>query len=286
MKTVKLSALIVAAALYVCPAFTFAEDQQNPSAADRAGSAAQNAADKAGAAAQGAADQARDAAAAVGDAAQTAAARAGSQGQMSEDEKFVRGAASGGMMEVQAAKLAQQKAQRQEVKDFAQHIIDDHTKANQQLMQIAQSKQIQVPRELKASQQGELKDLQELEGEDFDNAFVINNVGDHMKMILKFQKCSQKLQDPELKAFATEQLPKLQAHLQHAQQLAGWDAAQSAGAKISGSDDAATPAAGDRQSGGQRSGSSSSTGADRSGRTGTGDTTSGTKSGTDADSNK
>jgi len=251
MKTAKLSAMFVAAAL-MCPALSFAEDQPARSGAD---------------------------------AAQTAAARSGSQSQMSEEQKFVRAAASGGMMEVQAAKLAQQKAQRQEVKDFAQHIIQDHTAANQQLMQIAQSKQIQVPREMKASHQGEIQDLQELDGEDFENAFVVNNVGDHMKMILKFRKCAEKLQDPELKAFAVAQLPKLQAHLQHAQQLAGWDAAQAAGARISGSDDATTPAAGDRQTSGQRSGSSSQTGADRSGRTGTGDTTSGTNSGTDNTNN-
>src|SRR4051812_35431648 len=142
MKTVKISALFVAAAL-MCPALSFGEDQQNQPAA--------------GAAAQGAADRA-------GDAAQTAAARTGSQGQMTEEQKFVRGAASGGMMEVEAARLALQKAQRQEVKDFAQHIIDDHTKANQQLMQIAQSKQIQVPREMKAGHRGEIEDLQQLDG--------------------------------------------------------------------------------------------------------------------------
>jgi len=193
---------------------------------------------------------------------------------MSEEQAFVRGAASGGMMEVQAAKLALQKAQRQEVKDFAQHLIDDHTKANQKLMQIAQSKQIQVPREMKAGHRGELQDLQELSGQQFEDAFIIGQVGDHVKMVLKFRNCSQKLQDAELKQFAQEQLPALQQHLQHAQQLAGWDAAQTAGARIQGSSDAsssqdrsgATPAAGQRNTGGARSGSS--TGSDRSGVTG------------------
>jgi hypothetical protein len=84
---------------------------------------------------------------------------------------------------------------------------------------------------------------------------------------LKFRNCSQKLQDAELKQFAQQQLPALQQHLQHAQQLAGWDAAQTAGARIHGSSDASssdqqrtgTPAAGQRNTSGSRSGSSSGT---------------------------
>jgi putative membrane protein len=276
MTSLKFSALLVAAALYVCPVWALAQDQKT------AGDAARDAGSSARDAAGNAASSARDAAGnAAGDArAQAAAARegaaAGAQGQMSEEQAFVRGAASGGMLEVQAAKLALQKAQRQEVKDFAQKIIDDHTKSNQQLMQIAQSKQIQVPREMKAGHRGELQDLQELSGQQFEDAYIIGQVGDHMKMVLKFRNCSQKLQDAELKKFAQQQLPALQQHLQHAQQLAGWDAAQTAGARLRGSSDAgtsqqdrsggATPAAGQRNTGGERSGSS--TGSDRSGVTG------------------
>jgi putative membrane protein len=274
MKSLKFSALLVAAALYACPAWAPAQERSGASSAspDASGSA-RDAGGKAGSsvgdAGTGAASDAR---------AQAASARegtAGAQGQMSEEQAFVRGAASGGMMELQAAKLALQKAQRPEVKEFAQKLIDDHTKANQKLMQIAQSKQIQVPREMKAGDRGELQDLQELDGQRFEDAFVINQVGDHTKMILKFRHCSEKLQDPELKAFAQEQLPGLQQHLQHAQQLAGWDAAQTAGARIQGSSDAAsssqdrsgaTPAAGQRNTSGARSGSA--TDSDRSGVTG------------------
>jgi len=243
MKNVKIPALFVAAALYAVPVFA----QQRDTGA-RAGEANDTAR------AQTASER------------QGAAGAQGQQGQMSEDQAFVRGAASGGMFEVQAAKLALQKAQRPEVKEFAQKIIDDHTKANQRLMQIAQSKQIQVPREMKAADRGELQDLGELNGQQFEDAFVIGQTGDHVKMILKFKNCEQKLQDPQLKQFAQEQLPHLQQHLQQAQQLSGWDAAQTAGAHIRGSSDAnssqhergdrgATPAAGERNTSGSRSGS-------------------------------
>jgi len=291
MKSLKFSALLVAAALYACPAWAPAQERsvsgasRDPSASarDASDNAPRDAADKAARdAAQKADSSARDAGTgAANDArAQAAGARegaAGAQGQMTDEQAFVRGAASGGMMEVQAAKLALQKAQRPEIKEFAQKLIDDHTKANQKLMQIAQSKQIQVPREMKAGDRGELQDLQELDGQRFEDAFVINQVADHTKMILKFRHCSQKLQDAELKQFAQEQLPGLQEHLQHAQQLAGWDAAQTAGARIRGSSDAsspsqdrsgATPAAGQRNTSGARSGSGTGSGSDQSGVTG------------------
>jgi len=272
MKNLKFSALLVSAAL-VCPAWALAQSPPERAASpssgrDQPGSAASSARDSAAA---GAANDRN---------ARTASARegaAGSQSQMSEEQAFVRGAASAGMLEVQSAKLALQKAQRPEVKEFAQKIIDDHQKANQRLMQIAQSKQLQIPREMKAGDRGQLQDLQQLDGQQFEDAYVIDQVADHVKAVLKFRNCSQKLQDPELKQFAEQQLPGLQQHLQHAQQLAGWDAAQTAGARIHGSSDAAsssdqersgrTPAAGERNIGGARSGASSSSGTD-SNRTG------------------
>jgi putative membrane protein len=274
MKNLKFSALLVAAALYACPTWAQAADPNT--GADAARDAASSSRDAATDAASSARDAGATGAARSGQA-QAASARegaAGAQGQMSEDQAFVRGAASAGMLEVQSAKLALQKAQRQEVKEFAQKLIDDHTKADQQLKQIAQSKQIQIPREMKAGDRGQLQDLQQLDGQQFEDAYIINQVADHVKAVLKFRNCSQKLQDPQLKQFAQQQLPTLQQHLQHAQQLAGWDAAQTAGARIHGSGDAAsspqgrsgTPTAGQRNTSGARSGSA--TGSDRSGATG------------------
>jgi putative membrane protein len=236
MKSMKFPALLIAAALVLPGMLALAEDQNTA----RSGAGAGAGAAAAGQNQQGAAGQQ---AGQSDDAAQPAGARAtataGRAGKMTPEQLFVRGAASGNQMEIEAAKLAQHKSQRQEIKEFAQHIIDDHTKAGQRLQQIAQSKQIQIRAgEMKASHRAQIQELSELDGEQFDKAFVISNVGDHMKMLLKFRDASQNLQDAELKAFATETLPKLQSHLEHAQQLAGWDQATTAGARERGSRDA------------------------------------------------
>ena len=261
MKSMKFPALLIATALALPAVLALAEDQNAPA---RSGAAA-----GAAAAAEQQAGQSDDNAAAQ-PAAARATATAGRAGKLTPEQLFVRGAASGNQMEIEAAKLAQQKSQRQEIKEFAQHIIDDHTKAGQRLQQIAQSKQIQIGRgEMKASHRAQIQELSELEGEQFDKAFVISNVGDHMKMLLKFRDASQNLQDAELKAFATETLPKLQSHLEHAQQLAGWDEATTAGARERGSRDASG------------TDSASPTGRDRSGAgTGTDDSQGRGKTGT------
>jgi putative membrane protein len=231
MKNIKLSSFLVAGALCL-GSFAFAEEQNRSGAAagaDQPAGAAASDQNRTGADAAAAQDQDRAQPAAASDRAGRNAA------QKTPEECFAIGAASGGMKEVQAAKIALQKSQRPEVKEFAQKLIDEHQQANQRLKQIIQSKQIQLPQGgMKASDQACVQELAEASGEQFDKAFVIDAVADHVKAVLKFKDASQSLQDPELKAFAAETLPKLQAHLEQAQQLAGWDQATTAGAKIRG----------------------------------------------------
>jgi putative membrane protein len=62
----------------------------------------------------------------------------------SDDKKFIKEAAHGGMMEVDLGKLAAQKAMSDEVKQFGQRMADDHSKANDELMQLASSKGVMI----------------------------------------------------------------------------------------------------------------------------------------------
>lgn len=163
---------------------------------------------------------------------------------------WAKEAAMGGMYEVQLAQLAVQKAQSEDVKRLAQHIIDDHTKANQQLMQIAQSKKMELPSELDEIHKLKLAKWQEKQGAHFDKHYVITQTADHVKDILEYRGASENLRDPDLKAFAAAQLPALQIHYQMASQLSGWsanDSARPAGAseRGSGSDTARPGATGD-----------------------------------------
>ena len=133
------------------------------------------------------------------------------------DRKFMEKAAQGGMAEVQLGKLAAEKAQAAEVKQFGQRMVDDHSKANDQLKQIASSKGVNLPTELDRSTQRELDKLSKLSGADFDREYMKHMVSDHKKDVSEFKSESSRAKDPQVKQFAASTLPTLQQHLDLAQ---------------------------------------------------------------------
>lgn len=169
------------------------------------------------------------------DSASPAGARSGQRGQSSQnmDQKFVECAAAMDQFEIKAAELAEQQAQDSQIKEFAKQLRQDHEQSGKQLQQIAQQAGIQVSQQLKAPQQAMLQELKQMQGEAFDKAYVYGNVAGHSVAVLQFRDASQKAQNPQLKQFAQQTLPKLQQHLRHAQELAQWDeaSAQTAGAR-------------------------------------------------------
>jgi putative membrane protein len=131
-----------------------------------------------------------------------------------DDKKFAKDAALGGMTEVELGKLAAQKASRQDVKDFAQKMVDDHTKANEQLKQIASHENIPIADSLDSKHQARIDKLAKLSGEDFDKAYVKDQLKDHQADVRAFNAEAQNGTDPNVKAFATNTLPTLQQHLE------------------------------------------------------------------------
>src|SRR5436305_6156909 len=104
-----------------------------------------------------------------------------SAGMTMTDSTFVKKAARGGLAEVELGKLATEKASSEDVKKFGQRMVDDHTKANDQLKQIAGNKGVTLPTDLNSKDQA-LKDrLSKLDGEKFDQAYMKNMVRDHTK---------------------------------------------------------------------------------------------------------
>ena len=136
------------------------------------------------------------------------------------DKKFVRDAAQGGMAEVELGKLATEKASSDEVKKFGQRMVDDHTKAADQLKEIASSKGIQVPTKLSAKDQMTKDRLSKLSGEQFDKAYMNDMVKDHTQDVAEFKHESTSGTDPDIKNFASTTLPTLQDHLKQAKELA------------------------------------------------------------------
>lgn len=130
-----------------------------------------------------------------------------------DDKKFVKDAALGGMAEVELGKLAAQKASREDVKQFGQKMVDDHTKANDQLKQVASQANIPLPGALDSKHQSRIDKLSKLSGEEFDKAYLKDQLKDHQADVNEFKDEAQNGTDPKVKAFASEVLPTLQQHL-------------------------------------------------------------------------
>jgi len=137
-----------------------------------------------------------------------------------DSKQFAMKAAEGGLLEVKLAQLAQQRAQSNEVKELAKQLEQDHTQANQQLTQVAKQKNIQLPTDLKGECQETYQAFQQIQGKDFDNAFLLHNVKDHLKDIMMFQKEAQNGTDQDIRQWAAQTLPKLQQHAQHIRTVA------------------------------------------------------------------
>ena len=110
------------------------------------------------------------------------------------------------------------KASNPQVKRFAQMMIDDHTKANDELKALAQSKSIELPQDI-GKHQKDYDKLAKLSGSDFDKAYVDAMVKDHKEDVVMFEKESKKGDDADTQAWAAKTLTTLQMHLQHAQDL-------------------------------------------------------------------
>jgi len=142
-------------------------------------------------------------------------------GAANADAKFMMMAATSDMNEIGLSNMALQKSSNDSVKQFAQMMIDDHTKASDQLKTVAMSKNVALPTSADSKHQMMMTKLQSMSGDMFDRMFVKTMVKDHEKAVKMFQKESMNGKDADAKAFAASTLPTLQSHLTMAQSMNG-----------------------------------------------------------------
>ena len=141
-------------------------------------------------------------------------------GQLShKDFKFLTEAARGGMEEVQLGQMAQQKAANPAVRSFGERMVADHTKANDELRQLASQKGATLPTQVSHLENFTIDHLQKLNGADFDQAYAKDMVKDHRKDVRDFESAAKSLTDPDLRAWAQKTLAVLQQHLRMAENL-------------------------------------------------------------------
>lgn len=149
------------------------------------------------------------------------AAKGDKKGELaSPDRNFVTKAATEGLYEVEVARVAAERATNPAVKSFAAMLVDQHSKANDELKQFAASRNVTLPSKLPADKQNTIDRLTKVAGEEFDQQFVQTvGIKDHEKDIKEFEKASKSAKDPELKAWIDKTLPTLRQHLAEAQKL-------------------------------------------------------------------
>lgn len=136
-----------------------------------------------------------------------------------DDSTFVMKAAMGGMMEVQAGNMAQTNAMNDRVKSFGMMMVNDHTKANSELMALASGHGMTVPTDLPPDMKKHGDAMMKMQGKNFDSHYMSMMLNDHKKDIALFEKQAKSGADADLKAFAEKTLPTLKMHLDSAQAI-------------------------------------------------------------------
>ncbi|MBA1272158.1 DUF4142 domain-containing protein [Stutzerimonas azotifigens] len=136
-----------------------------------------------------------------------------------EGDNFVDEASAKGMAEIETARLALEKGTAEDIRTFAQQMIDDHTKANQELAQLAGEKNLEMSDEATLMDKAKAMILQMRDGENFDQAYANNQVVAHEQTIELYRDYIQGGENADLKRYAEQTLPTLEQHLEHARKL-------------------------------------------------------------------
>jgi putative membrane protein len=150
-----------------------------------------------------------------------APAKKASSGAMSAAHTFMTKAAQANMAEVELGKLGAEKGQKAEVKQYGQHMVDDHSKANKELQELASQEGATLPTYVDPTHKAAKARLEKLSGEAFDRAFAAQMVKDHQAAVAMFRTQARTGKDPEVKAWAEKTLPNLEEHLKQARALSG-----------------------------------------------------------------
>ena len=143
----------------------------------------------------------------------------GSQALRQADQDFLKEASTVNQKEIEFGRLGQRQASNDRVREFAQKLIDDHTKAQDELTTLARTKNVQIASQLPQEHRQMVDKMNQMQGAEFDREFIKHMVMGHEQAIQKFDQQSRTGEDAQLKAFAQRQLPILRSHLQTARDL-------------------------------------------------------------------
>lgn len=135
------------------------------------------------------------------------------------EKMFLQKAGESDRAEVELGQLAEQKAESPQVKQFAQRMINDHTKNSDKVKEVAQQEGITIPDKISATDKAAKDRLEKLSGKEFDHAYMLDMLKDHEKDVREFRMESKDAKNPAVKNFAAQTLPVLESHLSEARSV-------------------------------------------------------------------
>jgi putative membrane protein len=139
---------------------------------------------------------------------------------MMSGQQFARQLAQGGLAEVSLGQIAQDRAYHPRVRRFADHMVSDHSRANDELMDLAQRKGWRLPSQPDPNHRALERRVSRLRGAAFDRAYMRAMVSDHDQTVAMVRTYSRHGRDPDLRAFARRTLPTLMEHQRMARNTA------------------------------------------------------------------
>jgi putative membrane protein len=136
------------------------------------------------------------------------------------DQVFVRLASAAGLAEVNLGTQAAKQAENERVKEFARRMVDDHTRANHELLKLADQKRIAPAQAMDQKHRALADRMAALRGPEFDREYMRHMVHDHEQAVGLVQSEAKNGKDADLKEFASKTLPTLKEHLKMAKDLA------------------------------------------------------------------
>lgn len=135
-----------------------------------------------------------------------------------EAGNFMKTAAVGGMMEVEAGKIAQANGSSQAIKNFGAKMVADHTAAGNELMTLASNNQVMVPTTLPPDEQKHIEEMKKMSGKAFDKHYMEMMVNDHAKTVALFRDATRS-KHADVRAFAERTLQVIEAHHAEAKKI-------------------------------------------------------------------
>jgi len=130
-----------------------------------------------------------------------------------ETSDFLVKAANCAMAEIKLGEVAKEKAANAKVKQMGEMMASDHNKVAEEVKNLASKRNVSLPSTIGDDKQKEIDDIAAKTGKEFDKAYVRHMIDEHQDDIDLFKRATDKVNDADVRTFASNTLPKLQAHL-------------------------------------------------------------------------